>query len=572
MANPTSWVQLYCTKLDPSGKVVYDGNIADVSTAVGGRYNDCVFIRKDNIIRINANADILDTQGVNYVAYQNPEFGTSRVFYAFVREIRYIAQETTELVIDTDSYSTYRNDMVLGSTYIERRTASTEEDTAGSNVIPENVSLNLYRKLIITADYINTETDAAFGQNGMFEVGVITGTFNISTNPDDPTWTDPNAAAKNTLNTQCSHYFAGSPIGGNLYCMSIDVLGDFSMCVGLLGGTIIAAFPIAKKWHAIQDLGLRSYDVNFVRADGTPDAITISAPTYSGWANDTVPVNAKTDIDKWGFSVHNQKLNTFPYSYMVGDDGMGNETIYREELFPSGDNGHHSFILGFLSSTSPCYAAIPVNYAGVDNDLGNAIINNSMPQIPYESNSYAQYLGTHANQLMFTKIANQVEYAAGFIPTAQTSYVPTSGSSGVSGSTSGFTAPLGIGTALREEGINATLSDIRGIANTVHNIPSGSLQGVLGKLGVRIYQKFIDSAEAARIDSYFDRFGYAWQKTESVNTRRCSNYDFIKTNGMNVQGTIPAKDKAKINAIFDAGITVWHNAATYGDYSAGPRG
>lgn len=561
MANPTSWVQLYCTKLDPSGKVVYDGNIADVSTAVGGRYNDCVFIRKDNIIRINANADILDTQGVNYVAYQNPEFGTSRVFYAFVREIRYIAQETTELVIDTDSYSTYRDDMVLGSSYIERRTASADEDIAGNNVIPENVSLNLYRKTQVASMSFNTVTDTNFGAN--FEVGVITGSFNISTNPNDPTWTDPNAGAKVLLNRQCSHYLGGWPVGGNLYCMAPNALTSFSECVAVLGGTIVAAFPVWRKGTTIG-----TFPVTYTRPDGEAVEFQISIPS-DGYDVEARTPNLPTDTEKWGKVMHNQKVNTYPYSYIIGEDGAGTETIYRKELFA---NNTPDFRIGFLSSPSPAIVAIPINYNGVTQDIGNATINNNLSQIPYNSNSYAQYLGTHANQLAFAKIANQVEYAAGFIPTAQTSYVPTSGSSGVSGSTSGFTAPLGIGTALREEGINATLSDIRGIGNSLHNMASGNLQGAAGRLGVFIYEKYIDGNEAARIDSYFDRFGYAWQKTELVNTSRCSNYDFIKTNGMNVQGTIPAKDKAKINAIFDAGITVWHNAATYGDYSAGPRG
>lgn len=546
MANPASWVQLYCTKLDPSGKVVYDGNIVDVSTAVGERYNNCVFIRKDNIIRINANADILDTQGVNYVAYQNPEFGTSRVFYAFVREIRYIAQETTELVIDTDSYSTYRNDMVLGSAYIERRTASADEDIAGNNVIPESVSLNLYRRTQVDSIAFNTVTEENFG--GVFEVGVITSSFNISTNPDDPTWTDPNAGAKVQLNNQCSHYLGGWPVGGNLYCMAPSALTPFSECVAVLGGDIVAAFPV---WRRGTSIG--TFMVTYTRPDGTAIEFGISAPS-NGYDVEARTPNLPSDTQKWGKVMHNQKVNTYPYSYIIGEDGAGTETIYRKELFA---NNTPNFRIGFLSSPSPAIVAIPLNYNGVSEDVGNATINNNLSQIPYESNSYAQYLGMHANQLAFAKISNQVEYASGFIPFA----------SGKSES-----VPLGIGTALKEEGLEAQLSDIRGIGNSVHNMASGNLQGAAGRLGVFIYEKYIDGNEAARIDSYFDRFGYAWQKTEPVNTRRCSNYDFIKTNGMNVQGTIPAKDKAKINAVFNAGITVWHNAATYGDYSAGPRG
>ena len=46
--------------------------------------------------------------------------------------------------------------------------------------------------------------------------------------------------------------------------------------------------------------------------------------------------------------------------------------------------------------------------------------------------------------------------------------------------------------------------------------------------------------------------------TELCNKGHRPDYDYIQTQGCNIEGQIPAADKAKINALFDAGITIWH--------------
>lgn len=566
--NINTSVDLMRVPLNPNGLFTlgFQNNTARETYFNGKIYqsiSNCVFIRKDNIIRCGVNADVIDAAGVNYVRYINPNYG--HYFYAFVREIRYIAPQTTELVIETDSFITYQSKITATYAYVERRHASATEDAAyntfedgGTNevsVIPEPVSINLYNKKEAESYFMNTSDASHF--DASFYVGVITGSFNIS--PDDGTNHDPNAQAKDIMNRQCSHYYGGIPIGGNLYCVSHTDLNDFAACVGTLGGEIICAFPVKSAT-------LNNFSITYTRPDGVSKTFTGYYPTNTdtGYNVTNTIIPLSTDVEKWGFNPHNKKLHTYPYNFLVGDDGMGSETVYRIELF---SGKIPKFDIGYLSAPSPAVVAIPTNYQISEAYLGNAVINNSIPQIPYQTNAYAQYIGVHANELMFTKAANYIEFATGFIPSTTTNE-----STGSQTIRTGNPLTMGIDAGLKEEQINAQMSDLKGIGNSVHNVPSGCLQGCNGALGVIIYEKYISTEEARRIDSFFDRYGYAWCKTEQLNFYRCSNYNYIKTSGANVQGNIPMKDKAKINALLDSGITIWNNTANYGNYSAGANG
>ena len=45
------------------------------------------------------------------------------------------------------------------------------------------------------------------------------------------------------------------------------------------------------------------------------------------------------------------------------------------------------------------------------------------------------------------------------------------------------------------------------------------------------------------------------------------NWNYIKTIGANIEGNIPEDDLNELKAIFNNGVTIWHKASTYLDYS-----
>lgn len=74
--------------------------------------------------------------GYNYMMFQNTAFG-NKWFYAFINQVNYVNDDTTELVYEIDLMQTYLFDYTLGKCLIERQHSTT--DVAGDNLLPEPV-------------------------------------------------------------------------------------------------------------------------------------------------------------------------------------------------------------------------------------------------------------------------------------------------------------------------------------------------------------------------------------------------------------------------------------------------
>ena len=72
---------------------------------------------------------------------------------------------------------------------------------------------------------------------------------------------------------------------------------------------------------------------------------------------------------------------------------------------------------------------------------------------------------------------------------------------------------------------------------------------------------------AGCIDQYFSQFGYKCNRVKIPNITGRRNWNYVKTVGCYIEADIPQEDLAEIKNMFDRGITIWHNPATFADYS-----
>ena len=87
---------------------------------------DITYQRKDSLLYIEGDADSL--LQYNYCMYQNENFG-NKWFYAFITDVRYLAEESTELKLVTDAFQTWQFDIVWKESFIEREMLSSNDDT-----------------------------------------------------------------------------------------------------------------------------------------------------------------------------------------------------------------------------------------------------------------------------------------------------------------------------------------------------------------------------------------------------------------------------------------------------------
>ena len=78
----------------------------------------------------------------NYLCFQNTSFGT-KWFYAFILNVEYVNNVTSEITFEIDVMQTYLFDATLKSCFVEREHSLT--DNIGDNLIPENLDTGDYR-------------------------------------------------------------------------------------------------------------------------------------------------------------------------------------------------------------------------------------------------------------------------------------------------------------------------------------------------------------------------------------------------------------------------------------------
>ena len=99
------------------------------------------------------------------------------------------------------------------------------------------------------------------------------------------------------------------------------------------------------------------------------------------------------------------------------------------------------------------------------------------------------------------------------------------------------------------------------------NTNSGDVAYSAEKMEVVAYKMSIRSEMAQVIDNYFSMFGYQVNSLKIPNITGRTNWNYVKTNGANIQGDIPENHLNEIKTIFNNGVTLWHNPSTYLDYS-----
>jgi hypothetical protein len=62
-------------------------------------------------------------------------------------------------------------------------------------------------------------------------------------------------------------------------------------------------------------------------------------------------------------------------------------------------------------------------------------------------------------------------------------------------------------------------------------------------------------------------FGYKVNRVKVPNITGRRNWNYVKTIGCYIDADIPQTDLEQIKEMFDRGITLWHNPATFVDYS-----
>ena len=500
-------------------------------------YDNCTYQRKEGVIRFETEPNGItyeDLLGYNYCMYQNTAYD-DKWFYAFITECKYINDGMTELKIETDVIETWKFEINYKPSFIEREHVS--DDSLGKHTYPEGLETGEYTE----AGVIHyTEFDDT--------CPVMMSTVDIN----DPDGDNDNHGSFQSGKYEACHYFIFCGIGATHYYGVNQLLCINSAIKALAGKTenIMGIFMAPQKlvnwtvngnWTTITGT-LHGYREAYAGADSpvTFNDFEITRPTSIG-----------------SYTPKNNKVLCYPYNYLLLVNNAGGNAVYHYEDFTYDPNAPTTLKFGVKGVIVPgcSIKATPKNYKGESEEFLEGLNAGKFPICSWPNDLYTNWLTQNA-----VNFAIDGAYKIGGL---------------VAG---GVMMASGVGSPAGEALIAGS---VMGIAESVKTIYQHSFSPVQAEGDVNsgdiTFSSVRNSFDAHKcqireeyariIDNYFSMFGYKVNTLKTPQFESRSNWNYIKTKGLNITGDIPQDDMQKIKEIFDSGITFWHNPEYFLDYS-----
>lgn len=547
--NPISNLILYNCKLDrtmhktidfssQSARDSYFSSNNSIATIISIPYSgNAYFIRENKTVKVPINADVLDANGVNYCRFNNPQSGTSNYFYCFIDNIEYAAPQTAILHLRTDVMLTNVCNYSASNCFVERQHIAKSDDVYYNQLTPESID---YGDIVefgdqrVTADL--SARDILEYDNNYWTVVCMSEQFdNSSTTNTDP-------------------FFGGVPNSCYFYAMLGAQLPYFIDEINNNGqeSAIISIYPVPKSYVQTLTTDLTFYNL---------PVYLLYDKDYSMLSDYTIVNTAALNTMNNGYIPRNNKLLTYPYNYLKLHNNNNSEIDFKFENIT--DHGNLIFKSILSPTVNESLIVFPENYENYSGSyyseyLGNykySVECNDFPEIPYTSDLYKNYIALNKNSLQMQKIDIRASELSGFASNTLSANIPG-------------LIQTGISSTLDYMRFDASLNDMKNKPKQIHGNSSGSNKFMSGSFGVFVSKMSIKQLYAEKIDKYFDMYGYNISNVQIPNWTNRSHYNFVKTSGIDIYGTVAKDDKQKIAEIFDSGVTFWHisNGAVYGTY------
>ena len=376
-------------------------------------------------------------------------------------------------------------------------------DTAGNNLVPEPLELG---------DYVQNSTKTYAGLGTM---DVIAAT----TESDDGI-----AATGRMLNNvfTAADFFGVAGSNG----------ADLSTYVtGYIGVTRPALIAIYMCPHPFSNCGTTP---SYVLPSQIDNKITVAGLT------------ARTTVD--GYTPKNKKLLTYPFSFLYVHNNNGQGQAYPFEYF---DGTPEFDIIGSIMPNSQ-FKLYPANWelgdgVGSDEEFDLSLTLDGFPLCAWLYDAYNEWMATSG-------IKNAMGMGAGAIATAA----------------GAFTGNLAVAAG----GIAAVVSSLQTKhiasiqpATSTGNMNSGTANCADNRNDFIIYAKSVRKHQAEQLDDFFHMYGYQTNRVKVPNLSSRPYFNYVKTTGANIIGSVPSSDMAELKEIFNKGVTLWNSGANVGNYS-----
>lgn len=468
-------------------------------------------------VKVDANID--DLYGCNYIFYQNANHG-SRYFYAFITQLVYINEGTTEIYFETDVYQTWLFDVELLPSYVVRE--HSETDGRGEHIVPERININDYF-YVKYPDGITTVGEWGY---------LIASSQEYSDDGSEEYDSDVYLGGRMSGIYQglYFYYFTGETTA--LYTFMLNVNPE-----NIISISIIPRFNLSGS--------------SIGRSDAMNGEGQIMDSTYVPSRTISLDIGTINDFD--GYVPKNNKLFTSPYCKLIVTNNSGDEAEYALEDFAA--TAAAAFKVYGDISINPSLTLIPQNHQGVAENYPAGISIKNFPQCAFNTDMF---------KLWMTK--NQ--YGTGI--SALTSLGQIVGGAAMTATGAGAAAGVGM-IAAGASGILGTFNSVYQASKEPNRTNSGNVQNnlltAMGRNKFDFYIRKIKPEHARTIDDYFTMYGYQTNCLKVPNVSSRPYFNYVQTNDCNISGGIPAEDMKRLKDVYNHGVTLWKPSATIGNYA-----
>ena len=469
------------------------------------------YIRKDNVLRVGLLADNLFD--CNYIMFKNSAYG-NRWFYAFITNIEYVNDNTAHITYELDVMQTWYFDYTVQESFVEREHSVT--DAPGDNLIPDNLE---------TGEYVSDDFDGT-NKMGAYSI-VVASTFD------------------STLDDVAGGMYSG--IYSGLYYNVFDA-NDYASVNSFINKAV-------NENKASGIVSVFMMPSAFVRKRGEGAAtvdISKSKRTTGGIGNYK--------------SVKNNKLYTYPYNFLYVTNLNGSGAAFPYEYFQS-DNC--DFGLAGDMSCNPQIFLYPKKYKGVEANYNEKMVMEGFPQCSYNTDAFKAWLAQNALGTLFNVAGGAAAIGSASVASsiAGTSAATTAAiaAGSVSAGAAAFPFALVGGALMIANQLSSVVTHLT-LPDQANNTQGNSAMVAVGIKDFAFMHMHIRPEFAEIIDEYWNVYGYPCHRVKKPNISSRRHWNYVKTIGVNITGSIPANDMVKIKSVYDNGVTFWRNGSEVAHY------
>lgn len=477
------------------------------------RFTDYSYIRvNNNKVKVQVGAD--SVYDANYMMFQNTNFGT-KWFYAFITNVEYLNNETTEITFEIDRIQTWWFDVNLKSCMVERQHAV--NDGIYVNCEPETIG--------ISAEYTHYDRNLLGDTaNATNFITVTTGHYNNNAWQDQNNWVD-----------------ATPDIVDGMYS-TLEIKIWLNNTAGL---SALQAYLSAIIYGGKEDAIVAVY----------------AGPRIIGTFTTPTPATGTVTIPKatlragafQGYVPRNNKIYNYPFFSLELEKG-GSAQEYAIEDFRTGTTDAQADSITFryyaIINPAPQVMVVPENYRGMPHDYNSGLEISEFPQCAIKGDTYQMWLAQNSSAYMVNLLGAGANLA---LSMARGDIVGTF-----------IDIRQGVQQLANAAG-QALTAEI--MPDNVSGISKPAILSNIGENTFWLHAKSLSYWQARQVDTYFDMFGYAENHVFVPNIHARQRWTYVKTLGCVITGNAPPEEIAFIESCFDKGITWWVNASDVGNYA-----